>query len=65
MFEGSLVRLREGETYTVMAFLGGYDPGYILAEVKSSYPDGSFRADRFIPCSDIDEMELVNEKIES
>lgn len=46
--------LKEGEIYTVIQMVkdGWGQDGYILAEVKSQHPSGSFRADRFIPLSE-------------
>jgi hypothetical protein len=59
---GDATELIEGAVYTVvdetMSQYGTY--GFLLKEVKSTYHDeGYFRSDRFVPLSDIDEMELV------
>ncbi len=64
-FEDSLCKLTEGSTYTVLKEMFDMkgNLGYLLDEVKSSYPTGEYRASRFIPLSEIDELELttVNE----
>ena len=53
--------LTEGMLYTVIRItekrFGQY--GYVLKEIDAGYP-GAFEESRFIPCSDIDETELVN-----
>ena len=56
--------IEEGCVYTVVKLgpvLKG-ELGYVLREVQSVL--GAFKASRFIPCSDIDEMELVTAKAE-
>jgi hypothetical protein len=57
-------KLIEGETYSVLREVSGVDkfnnlhPAYELWE----FPGGAWEKSRFIPCSDVDEMELVNEE---
>lgn len=58
VFNDSLKKLKEGVAYTV---IGSTTTGYLLREVKSSHPDGGYNASRFIPCSEIDEMEHITE----
>lgn len=58
--------LTEGETYNVIREEKVFGtPGYILEELKAPNQTGAFRANRFIPCSEIDETELVREKLET
>lgn len=53
--------LKEGERYTVQRE-SSCRHGYILKEIKSPHNyEGSYWKDRFIPLSEIDEMQLINE----
>ncbi len=55
----SLSRLNEGDIYTV---IGKPHPvGIFLKEVSTLNPSG-FYVGRFIPCGEIDELELVKER---
>ena len=52
-----------GETCTVIkSYVNCGIPVYDLLEYKGK--DGGYQQSCFIPCSDIDELELVNEKEE-
>ncbi len=63
--EGNLLEV--GKTYTVIGEGVNPDTGnecYVLSEVKSTNRIGGFNKSRFIPLSNIDELELVNKKEE-
>lgn len=58
--------LVEGEVYTVIGQRKLFGiMGYFLEEAVAPNDDGHYRSNRFIPCSDIDELELVKEKLET
>ena len=56
--------LVEGNTYFIETVIENSfnEIGYVLAEVKSPSLKGSFASERFVPCSDIDETILINNK---
>lgn len=65
------VNVKEGNTYTVLREAIGFGQDfracrcYVLFEIpKSVNPNNLFEVNRFIRLSDIDETELINEKIE-
>lgn len=59
-----LSQLKEFEEYTVTQFTPDFFDGfYHLLEIPTP-PTIGFAAERFVPLSEIDEMELVNERVE-
>lgn len=65
---GNAPELIEGAIYTVIRdIVTEYGTkGYLLEEAKGTHHSlGAFRADRFVPLSDIDEREMARENIES
>lgn len=54
-------RVRVGEFYEVIDQIEAYGDVYYELSV---HPNGYYRQDYFVPCSDIDETELVNKKEE-
>ncbi len=60
-----LKKLIEGDCYTVLYTTDGRSTkGYVLEEVDSILNPLGFRIERFIPLSDIDETELVKERLQ-
>jgi len=60
----SAPELIEGETYTVIG-ISNTGHGYILLEVKHGEQFSGFTKERFIPLSEIDETELVNQRLQT
>lgn len=54
--------LKVGEIYTVLKVVN--NDGYLLVEVEHPSPFGYWDQRRFIPCSDIDEMQLLQQRQE-
>lgn len=56
--------LKEGNTYNVIDIVENSfgDVGYILLEIRSPSKLGSFAAERFIPCSGINEETILINK---
>lgn len=53
--------LKEGNVYTVIKVLPPVfiHEGFLLQEIKSKHYTGAYLSNRFIPCSEIDENEII------